>query len=90
MTTYIWDALNRRTRRTLPLLMFEMYGYDAVGNMTSRDANNKLTSFIYNSRGDKLPQTDPSGYGSMLETGVIYEGSVMMTFRAGTIADARV
>ena len=36
VTSYTYDALNRRASRTLPLSQIERYTYDAVGNLTTK------------------------------------------------------
>jgi len=61
-TRYEYDALGRRTRRELPLGMFELTRYDPVGNLTNRtDFKNKTTRLVYNNMNrlvSKIP--DPS------------------------------
>ena len=64
-TTYQWDALNRRTRRTLPLGQFETYAYDPVGNQTSRtDFNGKTTAFLYDTLNRQLRRTPDASFGA--------------------------
>ena len=46
--TLFYDALNRRTRRMLPMGMSETMAYNAAGNLVSRtDFNGQTTNFAY-------------------------------------------
>jgi len=58
-TTYIYDALNRRTQVTYPDSTFETTAYDALGRVTSRtDANGKVTQYGYDALGRLASVTD--------------------------------
>ncbi len=61
-TTYQYDALNRRIKRTLPLGQAETYTYDTVGNLaTKTDFNGKKTTYSYDALNRLLSKVpDPS------------------------------
>ena len=59
VTTYGYDAANRKTSRTLPLGMKEQFGYDADGNViTHTDFRGKLTTYTFDNR---YPNGRPTG-----------------------------
>lgn len=65
-TTYVWDKLNRRTSRTLPLGQTETTTYDAVGNKkTLTDFNGKTTTFAYDAMNRQLSRTPDASFRSM-------------------------
>ncbi|HEY3039666.1 MAG TPA: RHS repeat-associated core domain-containing protein [Pyrinomonadaceae bacterium] len=68
-TSYEYDKLNRITKRTLPLGMFETYAYNAVGSLTSKtDFNGKLTAYSYDTLNRPTSKTPPSTSGEQAVT----------------------
>jgi YD repeat-containing protein len=61
-TSFAYDKLGRRTKRTLPLGMSEALAYDAAGNLQSKtDFNGKTTTYAYDMINRLLMKTpDPS------------------------------
>jgi RHS repeat-associated protein len=61
-TTYAYDALSRKTKRTLPLGMFETFAYNIYGDQTShKDFRGKTTTTTYDTRSRLLTKVpDPT------------------------------
>jgi RHS repeat-associated protein len=61
-TSYDYDLLNRKTKRTLPLGMFETYVYNLFGEATSHtDFRGKSTTMTYDAAGRLLTKVpDPT------------------------------
>ncbi|HYU47895.1 MAG TPA: RHS repeat-associated core domain-containing protein [Terriglobales bacterium] len=60
-TTFQYDNLNRRSKKTLPLQQFETYDYDALGRLWHKtDFTLKTTTYTYDSLDRLLSKTPDS------------------------------
>ncbi len=65
VTSYVYDDLNRRTSRTLPLGQQERFTYDEVGNMATRtDFNQKTTQYAYDALNRLLSRTPDASFSA--------------------------
>lgn len=61
-TSYVYDNNQQLIRKTNPLGLFEDYGYDNQGNLTTiTDHKNHTTIFEYDEWGRKISTTNPDG-----------------------------
>ncbi len=60
-TSFVYDQRGRRIQRKLPLGQIESYGYDTIGNLTSKaDFNGHTTTYTYDNMNRLLSKTaDP-------------------------------
>jgi len=62
-TTYAYDQLGRRIKRTLPVGQSESYTYDAASNMKTKvDFNGKTTTYAYDTSNRLLSKTPDSSF----------------------------
>lgn len=62
-TRYVFDVLNRRTKRTLPAGQFETYGCDDAGNKISRtNFNGKTTTLGYDALNRSTSRTPDASF----------------------------
>jgi RHS repeat-associated protein len=68
-TRFEYDRLGRRTKRILPLGMFETFTYDLASNLTSKtDFNGKQTTFTYDLMGRLTTRTPDASTGEQAIT----------------------